>query len=341
MSESSKFLSPDELLRSRNPVPNPPSGAEIDTALRRVLRSLPPTPPPPQHPSWRLRPRRVITGASALAMIVAGFVFAAVNLLPASTTPGAVGSAWAKRALANAISAAGGNRTGILHVVETVSGFDPKPLTGQVWQTETAQYQFWVITDFDTHTLTTTIADGKIEEYFPGSNLLPGGTIEEVNESAHAPLFGPTWWFVDPEYQAAVALTHERGALPVYEPPTAPGTRAPQTFGDLIVGLLRTQGVRVARTRLNGEPAIKFSRTVDVKSETTTQYTLYVKPKTYRPLELIAIEASGNSSPPRTTITRFSQYETLPAGSVKMPNLTKLYPHAHVVHVQNGRVIKR
>jgi hypothetical protein len=296
----------------------------------------------PRRRSRRRRPRGVILSASALASIIAAVVFAVLNLLPAASTPGAVGNAWAKRVIAHAITAAAGNRTGILHAVETVSGFDSGALTGQVWQTQAAPYQFWVVARLGSRTFITTIAGSRIEEYYCCSTYIPDGTIQEVNENdKHAPLAGPTWSFVDPEYQAAVALTHERGALPVYEPPTASRIKAPETFGDLIVRLLRTPGVKVALTHLNGRPAIRFSRTVHVKSETTTHYTLYVEPTTYRPVELVAVEASGNSSPPRTTITTFSKYQTLPTGSVKIPDLPKLYPRAHIVNAQNGRVIKR
>jgi hypothetical protein len=312
-----------DVMRVLDPRRADPSTGEVDAALRRVLARVPTveTSPGRAWPPVTTRRRLAFGGTAAATAAAAAFV--AVNVLPASPTPGAVGDAWAKRVIAHAAAAVSGNGSGILHVVETVTvaggGSDGPPsqtFAVQTWDSQTAPHEFWETVQQGPGVNMTTISGDATEEYNSVSS-----TVTEMQGSQ------PTQFaqqvFDDPEYQAASALAHTSSPTPA-------------AFSDLIAQALKASGVSVNQdANVGGEPAISIAGSITNEDGNDVSYTLYVQPQTYTPLELVTTSGSGTGQ--STITTKFSTYETLPAGSVSMPNLVQLYPSAQVENVPASR----
>lgn len=330
MPERTSHLGPDERLRSLNPVSNPPSDAEIDAALQRLIARVP-TAEASRRTRWpqiATRQRIAISGATAVSAAVAAFVV--VNLLPASPTPGAVGNAFAKRVIARASAAVAGNGTGILHVAETVTidetsanGANRTTFTIQSWEDQTAPYAYWVTHQYSSDTSTTTLSDDTVESYSSANNRL----FEWHNAP---PLLAFEQFESDPAYRAAFTLAHDQGLIAAVKTAGAQSSsQPPETFSDLIVALLKAPGVTVnPSARVNGQSALSITGG-------NGRVTLYVQPQTYTPLQFVI--TSGNGSAQQTITTTFNTYQMLPAGSVSMPNLAALYPDAQISTATFGR----
>lgn len=323
MPETTSHLDPDERLRSLNPVPDLPSDAEIDAALQRLITRVP-TAEASRRTAWAQsasRRRIAIGGGVAVSAAVAAFVV--VNLLPVSRTPGAVSNAFAKRVIAHAAAAVAGSGTGILHVVETVtidetspSGSNSTTFTVQSWEDQIAPYAYWVTDQYRLDMSTTTLSDDTVESYASANNRL----FEWHNAP---PLLAFEQFETDPGYRAAFSLAHEQDLITAIKTAGAhSSSQRPEAFSDLIVALLNAPGVSVnPNTSVNGQSAVSITGG-------NGKVTLYVQPQTYTPLQFVITSGSGDVE--QTITTTFDTYETLPAGSVSMPNLAQLYPGAQV-----------
>jgi hypothetical protein len=324
MTERTSHLDPDERLRSLNPVPDQPPEAEIDAALRRLLMRVP-TAEASSRTAWlqgTTRRRTSIAGGVAATAAVAAFVV--INVLPASRTPGAVSDAFAKQVIAHTAAAVAGTGTGVLHVVETVTndeigaaGPTSSMSTVQSWEEQTAPYAYWVTDQYGSDAITTTLSDDTVEHYESASNTL----IEWRNTP---PLLEFEQFETDPAYRAAFSLAHSQDLAAAIKLAGAKSSSSqpPETFSDLIVALLNAPGVTVnPNASVNGESAISITGS-------NGAVTLYVQPGTYTPLQFVVTRGSGRAQ--QTITATFSTYETLPTGSVSMPNLAQLHPSAKV-----------
>lgn len=302
-----------------------PSDAEIDAALWRLVTLASSAKASPRRAWPQTTARRIAVGGT-VTFSAAVAAFAAVNLLPASPTPGAVSSAWAKQVIAHAAAALTGSRSGILHVGETQTvdtpGAHGQPDTIKSWESQ-APYRYWVTEHQGSSFYETTVKSGdRMEQYISSPVLGVHHHPVHVLYVIHAPefsqrAFGP---LTGPAYKAALALVTDRSS----------SSTRPENFSDLIVHLLRAPGVRVnTDASVNGTTAISI--TAKSKIWHDEHDTLYLRPKTYTPLELTT--TSGTGAAYSTTTTTFSTYETLPADSVSMPNLEQLYPSARVLHI--------
>jgi hypothetical protein len=343
VTERTNHLDPEERLRLVNPVPGPPCDAEIDAALQRLLARVPTAEASALKKAWpqSAMPRRIAFGGG-VAATVAIAAFVVVNVLPGSQTPGSVSDAWAKRVIAHTVAAVAGPGSGILHIVETTTGTikntDSRHRfsytdTYQSWDSQTTSDEFWSTnqdgsdntTGPDTSALT--LSGHTLETYDAASNTLhevqhvPPARVVGLQEDGNA------------GYGAAVVLTREANVYPGATRTTvlAGGSSSSQvpTFSDLIVALLKAPGVTVdPNASVNGEPAISIT----ARPEGNGLFTFYVKPQTYTPLQLVITETSNGSA--STNTTTFNTYETLPAGSVTMPNLAQLHPNATTISTQ-------
>lgn len=306
-----------------------PTHGDIEAALRSLLVSGPPV---DTKPATR-RARRVVVRAGIGVTAAGAIAFAAVNLFPASGTPGGVSDAWAKRVIAEAAVAVAGPSSGIQHIVETTTSPDYTG-TFQSWDAQTTPDLFWE-TDQEgsdntngSNTSIRTVSGDTLETYDAASNTLL--EVRQVPRARIAALEAEG----NPAYRDALAITEEENVYPAAPRTTAGDSSSVQvpTFSDLIVALLKAPGVSVnPSASVNGEPAISITG----KPGPGTLYTLYVQPQTYTPLQLIETgPTNGNNTAPFTIKTTFNTYETLPAGTVSMPNLTQLYPKAKVVSRQ-------
>ena len=115
-----------EWLEAANPImetdEDPASVPPFESIWRAVQESEPVR--PRRRSAWIVVSaspwRRVALGGVVVAT-VAAVAFAAVNLLPASGTPGAVSDAAAKQIIARAAAVLSGTGSGILHIAETLT----------------------------------------------------------------------------------------------------------------------------------------------------------------------------------------------------------------------------
>lgn len=341
MTERTRHLDPDERLRSLNPVPDPPSDAEIDAALQRLLNRVPTANASAQKAWLHTATRRRIAIGGGVAATAAIAAFVVVNVLPASRTLGGVSDAWAKRVIAHTAAAVAGSGSGILHIIETTTGTDYNGFdftdTFQSWDSQTTPDQFWSTNQDgsdntsgpDTSMLT--ISGDRLETYDAASNTLhevhrvPPSRIAEAEAQGNA------------GYAAALVLTEKANVYPAAPRATASGSSSFQvpTFSDLIVALLNAPGVTVnPNASVNGEAAISITETPAANAN--ARFTLDVQPQTYTPL-LMTITTTNTSGAVQSTITTtFNTYETLPAGSASMPNLAQLYPNATIISTQTA-----
>ena len=323
MSRTIHLVDIDELMRSMNPLTAEQSSTDVDLALQRLLSQLPEAPQP--------RPRRI--RATRVRVVLGGTVaataaFAAVNLLPASTTPGAVGNASAKQVIAHAAAAATGPSDGILDVASTVTidgGATNETYTTESWTQQTAPYDYWANTQSSSFTGTTTVAGGDVDEYNSQTNTITESHLT-VQQAQAFPLLS------DPAYRAALTLEQTQNTSSAADPltltvPPSQG-QAPATFSDVLTSLLKLPGLVVNQNAsVNGQNAISIS-------SQSGDEVLYVQASTYTPLKFVVTYLSGltygSDNTPITVTTTFSSYQTLPAGSVSMPDVTQLHPNATV-----------
>ena len=319
----------DELMRSMNPLTAEPSSTDVDLALQRLLSQLPEAPQP--------RPRRVRTTRLRLALggtvaaTAAGAAFAAVNLLPASTTAGVIGNASAKQVIAHAAAATTGPSDGILHVARTVTidgGATNETYTTESWMQQTAPYDYWANTQSSSFTVTTTVAGGDVDEYNSQTNTITESHLT-VQQARVFPLLS------DPAYRAALTLQQTQNTSSAADPltltvPPSQG-QAPETFSDLLTSLLTLPGLAVnPNASVNGQNAISIS-------SQSGDEVLYVQAGTYTPLQFVLTYRSGltygSDNTPISVTTTFNSYQTLPAGSVSMPDVAQLHPNATVTEL--------
>ncbi len=319
----------DELMRSMNPLTAEPSSTDVDLALQRLLSQLPEAPQP--------RPRRVRTTRLRLALggtvaaTAAGAAFAAVNLLPASTTAGVIGNASAKQVIAHAAAATTGPSDGILHVARTVTidgGATNETYTTESWMQQTAPYDYWANTQSSSFTGTTTVAGGDVDEYNSQTNTITESHLT-VQQARVFPLLS------DPAYRAALTLQQTQNTSSAADPltltvPPSQG-QAPETFSDLLTSLLTLPGLAVnPNASVNGQNAISIS-------SQSGDEVLYVQAGTYTPLQFVLTYRSGltygSDNTPISVTTTFNSYQTLPAGSVSMPDVAQLHPNATVTEL--------
>jgi len=321
-----------EWLEAANPImetdEDPASVPPFESIWRAVQESEPVR--PRRRSAWIVVSaspwRRVALGGVVVAT-VAAVAFAAVNLLPASGTPGAVSDAAAKQIIARAAAVLSGTGSGILHIAETLtvnpneSGQPINTSTVESWDSETAPLAYWsTAVGNDGAFGKTVIANDTIEHYDSSSN-----TIQELR---NAPPIDESWQqFADEHtyFGPVVSLLGQQdpGAVRrlVFAGSQAPAT-FPAEFSHLVEELLSAPGVTVnSAASVNGAPAITITNN-------NVGYTLYVQPGTYTPLE-ITYTAAGRD--PTTLTITFTAWETLPPGSVPIPDLTQLYPKASVV----------
>jgi hypothetical protein len=344
MTERTSHLDPEERLRWLNPVPDPPSGTEIDAALRRLLARVPAA-EASAGPAWpQAATRRRSVFGSGVAVTVAIAAFVVVNVLPASRTPGGVSNAWAKRVIAHTSVAVLGPGSGILHIVETTTGtingtgsrhsFNYID-TFQSWDSQTDPDQFWSTNQDgsdntsgpDTSALTLSVH--TLESYDAASN-----TLHEVHQVPPARVAA-----LEAEgnagYAAALALTEQANVYPGAPRRTAGSSFQVPTFSDLIVALLNAPGVTVnPNASVSGEAAISITETPAANAN--ARFTLDVQPHTYTPLLMTITNTNGSGAIESTNTTTFNTYETLPASSVTMPNLAQIYPNAKVISTRTA-----
>jgi hypothetical protein len=180
-----------------------------------------------------------------------------------------------------------------------------------------------VINQYGSDAITTTLSDDTVEHYESASNTL----IEWHNAP---PLLESEQFESDPAYRAAFSLAHSQDLPTAIKSAGAQSSsQPPETFSDLIVALLNAPGVTVNPTAsVNGKSAISITGS-------NGNVTLYVQPQTYTPLQFVVTNGSGAAQ--QTITTTFSTYETLPSGSVSMPNLAQIYPSARVSSTMFGQ----
>jgi hypothetical protein len=297
----------EERLRSLDPVADRPSDAQVEAALRRVLVRVSTAETPPRRFWQQISARRRVAFGASLAASAAVATFVVVNLLPASQTSGGITNAWARRVLAR-VAAAADTGSGILHIVDTTTSTQPgSPFAGTVqsWQEQTAPYSNWRITRQGSATLTTTLSGRTAITY--------NSATKSLYEVPNAPL-DVAFDANDVAYRAVYLFLHQPRPYATLKSVT------PVSFGELIVELLKAPKVRVRRdTSVSGRPTISVTARTEYGS-----LTLYVQPKTYKPEQLVTRDNGG------ATTETFTTYKTLPTGSVSMPNLKRLHPHAPV-----------
>jgi hypothetical protein len=297
----------DDAIRAANPLTGQRPDAEIDAALARLLRTMPVSADEPRTPSWTPATARLALalGVLVIALVVA---FAATNLLPPSGTPGGVSEAWAARVLARTYAALAGSGDGILHIDETVTvtatGPHSRRLSYQTesWQQQTSPYDYWSKGSDGSYW---TIVNRQLEHYEAPYNTLyetPQLSPLEVSQDR---------WLDNPAWQVEARLLGHASTS--------------ASYADLIARLFKTQGATVdPDASVNGQAAISIT---SVATSGATQK-LYVRPVTYEPVEEVISGRDGSEK--STIITKFSAYQTLPAGSVSPPNLQQLHPNARV-----------
>ena len=102
----------------------------------------------------------------------------------------------------------------------------------------------------------------------------------------------------------------------------------PRYYSDLLTSLLKLPGLAVnPNANFNGQNAISIS-------SQSGDEVLYVQAGTYTPLKFVLTYLSGltygSDNTPISVTTTFNSYQTLPAGSVSMPDVAQLHPDATV-----------
>jgi hypothetical protein len=308
----------DELIKAANPLTDQRSEAEIDAALERVVQTLPAADKPLTRRSRPARPRPVFAGAVVAAAIV--IAFAATNLISTSGSPGGVSVAWAKQVITRVAAVLAGSGNGILHIDETIvetstgrrAGSRVRSFEFNSWQQQTPPYAYWQ-NGYNGADHSTTVITNRIERYdTTGNTLYEGRKLSPSAISLHEQIANPAW--------LAVSYMAQRVRVPSNA----------TSYGVLLAQLLKAPGVAVnPHVRLNGKTVIGIvsgvTRGISLTRAGDISGTLYVQPKTYRPLEYVIRRGNG------IVTQRFSTYQTLPLDSVPVPNLQKLHPDARII----------
>jgi hypothetical protein len=248
-------------------------------------------------------------GLFAAAIVVA---FAAISLLPASSSPTGVNKAWARDAVARAAAVSAGRGNGVLHIDMLVSDTSaalatPARYRLDSWTRLSGPFAYWQVIRSGSDVTTTTVLGDRVESYDSSSNTLSGGTKQIAGAQPRAVLF-------DPAYHAVLSLLY---------PGETNAKTLPRTLSALIARLIRSPHVRVTRTaHFDGKPAVRITALGG-------RAVLFLQPRTYRPLEFV-IAGDPGAGPQREAVMtmRFDAYETLPRGAVSPPNLAQLHPSA-------------
>jgi hypothetical protein len=319
----------ENLIAAANPRTTEPDPSEIDAALERVLARCADPASADAPARRRIRPRLVVpaaalAGASAVAaaLVLGGIIHTpaggAISRPPAAS-PAHLSTAAMIRHVAEVISGSG---TGILHVVENDSsglvGGPQMTNSDESWTELDGQHAYWDLTTPETgspvngSTDETVVAGHWVEQYSSQTNTITKVFFKVVPRSTGDIAFGVTGALAD-----------------------SPGTKLPEAdasqpwnFGAQVTTLLHDLQVIVNRNaRFEGKPAISLY-------SVAAQNTLYVQPGTYRPVAVVMISpANGHNGPkghPYQQVIVFSTWQTLPDGSVPVPNLAQLHPTARV-----------
>jgi hypothetical protein len=272
------------------------------------------TPPPGrgEPPPIRTRQRTGLTLAGILAVVAAVGVFALVNGLGGSAGRAGVGLS-AHQVIARTAAFVTGSGDGILHVDATTTNFvgHHGSYTVDLWSEEKAP--------FDYRVSSTTVHEVKV-----GNTLI--AYRSDFNQISVGNLrHGPVPVQVEDPLDTAIVevdTTHGVGSLYRGE------ANSPAAFARALAKIINAPSVTVNRNAaFRGAPAVSIT-------PANGRATLYADPIDYRPLELVTkIKVLGNDNKvvrSYTSTTIFQSYETLPHGSLKMPNLVLNYPHATV-----------
>jgi hypothetical protein len=313
MSRHSTPLDGDALMRAMNPSTEPPAHEALEEALTRLLAESDRTPAALRRQPRRSRRARYALAGGVLAAASAA-AFAAITLLPGSSSTPGVDKAYAKEVIARAASVAGGAaHSGVLHIDMLVTQRSANHAVNARYRIESwtqlgAPHGLWETIHSGSDVTTTTVIRDHVMTYDSATNTLSGAAKQVGGGVSRAALF-------DPAYHTALTMLYPREA--------AGGRHLPGSFSQLIAKLIRSPHVTVQRdAHVNGRRAIKITALHG-------RAVVYVQPGSYRPLEFVAMGDPGAS--PQSTVRmvmRFDAYATLPRGSASPPNLERLHPNA-------------
>lgn len=299
------------------------AGYDPSQALGRLLATSYDPEVSRRRPSWpltQLRWRSTRTHgrfAAVTVVVVAVTVAVTVVLAGGGSAPRPLPSA--SDVIARTAAFVTGSGNGILHVEATTTVVHNGKRGSSVfdnWSEEAPPYDNWSLALSASGKLEigTTVVGNTITTYQADWNQI------SVGNSRTGPMPAQLG---DPLVDAILRLVPPGHGIVVPESRLIASATA---FSELLAELIKEPGVTVDQdATLNGGPAIAI-RSSD------RQGTLYVEPGNYRPLEFVAATEGppdGHRITMRTT-TVFKTYETLPNGSVHVPNLVLEYPHATV-----------
>jgi hypothetical protein len=244
----------------------------------------------------------------------------ALVVLLTGNRPGAISPE--RRVVALTAAYVTGSGRGVLHLEATTSS----TLNGKSgsfvvdnWSDEGPPYDYWVGSGTKSGKLSieTTVVGNTITTYQADWNQI------SIGNSRTGPVPGVA---VDPLFSSIVMLVSPGHGIRLPVPTRSHTVDSPKIFKEMLAALAKEPGVTVNdNATLNGMPAIRF-RSARRGSD------LYVEPGTDRPLEftLKGTVSHKGKSWTRSITTRFTTYESLPSGSLHMPNLITEYPHALV-----------
>jgi len=253
----------------------------------------------------RLRATLAVTAALAVGAI------ALAAVLTSAGTAG-VGSASAQQLIARTAAAVTRSGNGILHVNATTT-YTQGHLTYEIdrWSEQTRPYRYWAAARTTEETQAETIVGNRATLYVSKSNRISIGKPSQVGQIPDPLLMALQTLNAPSAFSnSQIAITDENGS--------SIGTLG--MLAKILTEMSKAPHVTVNRhTTLHGIPAISITAA-------NHWSTLYVKPHTYAPLGFVVTGPSEDDA----TTTIFKTYETLPIGSVQMPDLIKEHPHATV-----------
>lgn len=325
----------EELIAAANPRTTEPHPAEIDAALQRVLaRRTEPAGadlPASRHSRPRhVRPAAALAAAAvvAAAVVLTGIAHTRAGSGASTRHPGASAGHLSTAAMIRRVTdVISGSGTGILHVVENDSaglvGGPQMTDSDESWTQQDGRHAYWDLFTWETgspvngSTYETVVAGHWTDQYSSQAN-----TITKVFSRDPAPGSpGELAFGVTGAMAGATA-----GAPGTKLPDADPGQ--PGNFGAQVTALLHNPAVTVDwNARFAGQAAIRFY-------SAAAQNTLYVQPGSYRPLAVVMISPANGHNGPRgqryQQVIVFSTWQTLPDGSVPVPDLAQLHPTARV-----------
>jgi hypothetical protein len=258
----------------------------------------------------KTRARRAVLGGLLAGAAIAG-VIAVINATPNTGLPVSP----ARQVIARTAAVVTGSGDGILHVDSTttaiVKGRKQRSAEVDRWSQEKPPYDYWISANREQETK----LGNTITAYVGAWNQISIGNL------VRGPVPGQ---IVDPLERAVMAVGLNHGGIVL----RGRSFDSPQLFAQELTNVIQTPGVTVERNAaFRGTPAVSIT-------SANKRATLYVNPGTYRPLAFLATEdVLGNNNQVVETVhttTVFNTYETVPEGSVKIPNLVLEHPHAKV-----------